>query len=366
MRYLDNNDNTKSCLEKWADGKELLIATCDFWKAGTPMQRSLTGMLRSLLHQMLTQHNHSQLIQPICAGGGCTGAPRYLKTGRILRSSKLYRDLSVPQRLYYDSHYSWTVSMSLDGNDEQLQHLINFFKELARQPAVKVCVSSRPWNIFEDAYADCPNLRLQLLTEQDIKLYVQDMFEKSGRFRQIRAIDLPGCQNLVSDIVQKATGVLLWVYLVVRDLTKGLKNEHDLRTLNKRLHQIPTDLDSFFLQMLDTIEQADRTAVPRVFQIVLTRPRSISLMTLSFVEEEDVDFALHVDLSTTTLASVTDTNDSMLRRLNCLCRGLLEVKRPIMQSSGFRRVEVRWHWEVDHLHRTVEEFLPGDQTETIL
>jgi hypothetical protein len=41
----------------------------------------------------------------------------------------------------------------------------------------------------------------------------------------------PHCETLVPQIVQKAYGVWLWVYLVVRDLLRDLKGEEEFPLL---------------------------------------------------------------------------------------------------------------------------------------
>lgn len=56
MHYLDDNGKTRDFLQKWSEGKILIVASCFFWKGDTKIQKSLTGMLRSLLHQILMQN----------------------------------------------------------------------------------------------------------------------------------------------------------------------------------------------------------------------------------------------------------------------------------------------------------------------
>jgi hypothetical protein len=45
---------------------------------------------------------------------------------------------------------------------------------LATFPSIKICLSGRPWPVFEDAFKSCPSLRLQDLTRKDITLYVDE------------------------------------------------------------------------------------------------------------------------------------------------------------------------------------------------
>lgn len=55
MRYLLEDERTKRYLREWSEAQPLLLASCFFWNAGTPMQKSLNGLLQSLLYEMLSQ-----------------------------------------------------------------------------------------------------------------------------------------------------------------------------------------------------------------------------------------------------------------------------------------------------------------------
>lgn len=62
------------------------------------------------------------------------------------------------------------------------------------------------------------------------------------------------CKNLQIEIVSRAQGVFLWVFLVVRSLVQGLTNADRITDLERRLRSLPTDLETYFRHMLDTIE----------------------------------------------------------------------------------------------------------------
>jgi hypothetical protein len=51
MRYLYEDARIKEYLQQWRSGQHLLIASCFFWNPGTPIQKSLRGLLRSLLNE---------------------------------------------------------------------------------------------------------------------------------------------------------------------------------------------------------------------------------------------------------------------------------------------------------------------------
>ena len=53
MHSLSESGKTREYLEVWAGAKPLLFVPCFFWMAGSSVQKSLNGMLRSLLHDIL-------------------------------------------------------------------------------------------------------------------------------------------------------------------------------------------------------------------------------------------------------------------------------------------------------------------------
>jgi hypothetical protein len=55
MKFLGSDIRTKAALDQWADSDELIIATYFFWMAGTALQKNQEGLLRSLLHTILSR-----------------------------------------------------------------------------------------------------------------------------------------------------------------------------------------------------------------------------------------------------------------------------------------------------------------------
>lgn len=117
-----------------------------------------------------------------------------------------------------------------------------------------------------------------------------------------------GCAELVSDIVDKADGVFLWVVLVVRDRLEGLRNEDGVGDLQRRLKQIPSDLEQYFAHTMGTLHKFYFEQADQLFQTALKAKEHIpSLMTYSFAHGEELDWA--------TLASVEVISEPEFRFL---------------------------------------------------
>jgi hypothetical protein len=152
MRFIKDEDDTKACLRRWAGDRAVMTAACFFWISGTDIQKSQAGMLRSLLYGLLQQ----------CPEISCTVSPwrwRSHETGlRKLDKWALDELVDGFRNLIKSLQASACICLFIDGldefdgNDDSRNAVISLFKEIATYPHVKICVSSRPWLIFQDAF----------------------------------------------------------------------------------------------------------------------------------------------------------------------------------------------------------------------
>jgi len=145
--------------------------------------------------------------------------------------------------------------------------IINIFKSIPISPNLKICLSSRPWVAFENAFNEGPNLRLQDLTYRDIRVYVRDRLESDHRMLQLSEAYPAQKEYFVREILSKANGVFLWVSLVITSLLTGLTNQDDISDLQNRLKGIPPNLGEFYVYMLKGISKDYIEKASRIFQI---------------------------------------------------------------------------------------------------
>jgi hypothetical protein len=113
----------------------------------------------------------------------------------------------------------------------------------AKIPNIKLCVSSRPWTAFENAFGKSSNrIRLEDLTRPDIVRYVSDHLEPYA--------SLSNQDDLIRRVSDKAKGVFLWVYLVVAALKERIEARNDSKQLLKCLEQFPNELEDRFRQSI--------------------------------------------------------------------------------------------------------------------
>ena len=348
MKYLINHPDMERKLEAWAGTKTLVTASYFLWKAGTSMQNSQKGLFRSLLYEILRKCPN--IIRPVCACKAETFQP-FVKdvepwTMEELRGAigELKKQSGVKSRFCF----------FIDGLDEyagQPDDLLEVLESIRAWTDVKLCVSSRPWNEFLDAFTSDPQLALQDLTREDIRMYVRDVLEENPRFRVMKARDSRS-QILVQEIVDKAHGVFLWVVLVVRSLLTGLRNADRISDLQRRLREFPETLEEYFRHILDSIEPFYREQTAQSFEFALEAVEPLSLLTYSFLDEENLETTLASTNNPLTTSDIVIREDDMQRRLNGRCKGLLEVVRGEKRSPNEFPL-----LRIDFLHRTVHDFL---------
>ena len=338
LRFLDDNLNLYDHMIPWAKESTIVRGTCFFWSAGNNLQKSMTGLLRTLLTQLFEQT--PDLIPRVVQ-------PRKWQIARLpgnhvidwteselqdcLREHILYATKSRMVFLLIDGLDEF------EGADEAREDLIDLLVASAAHENVKICLSSRPWNIFRDAFGSYPQLKVEDLTYDDIGLYVRDQLHSNKRFHKLMQYDPSTAEALVGSLISKAAGVFLWVRLVVKQLLKGLRDGDGIRTLRKKVEEIPADLDEFFMRLVDSIEPQNRKEASELLQLALyqekyfTTLHSNCLLDISFIEEGKPDFALDPfydfsGLDFSDPATVAFRLESTMRKLNSRSMGLLEIQ----------------------------------------
>lgn len=154
--------------------------------------------------------------------------------------------------------------LSIDGLDEydadstEINDLAEMLKTICQRNNVKAVISSRPWAVFEDAFAASPRLRLHQLTHKDISFYVSDKMKHDHRMQRLLRLYPKESQALMEEIVEASAGVFLWVRLVVQSLMEGLMNRDGVADLQQRLRDLPIDLDELYRVMLKRVPDAYR------------------------------------------------------------------------------------------------------------
>ncbi|UNI19865.1 hypothetical protein JDV02_006010 [Purpureocillium takamizusanense] len=327
MKMLYHEPRTAELLKAWAGScGGLVIAGFYFWHAGTELQTSHEGLFRSLLHQALSQRLAMSVTSVVSnkwsafslAAPGVRDSP--------LPWEQLVQGLRLLVEEEAESHVRY--AFFIDGLDEYVgnsSRLISLIRNLSSYPNVKICVSSRPWNVFEDEFRQAPNLMLQHRTHDDIALYAEQNLTTNTAFQELQEYNPDYASNLIQNITEKASGVFLWVVLVVRSLIDGLEQGDRPSELQERLDGLPAELDDLFTKMLHGLEGRHFRDAAHLFRMVKASERKPSVLTMSFADSDDADWALNRPVAPIDSKEVWYRAVTMKRRLVSRCKGLLEV-----------------------------------------
>ncbi|KAM4054942.1 hypothetical protein HRG_005758 [Hirsutella rhossiliensis] len=146
-----DHDKTHKALEKWVCPKKHVVAAHYFWTLGSKTQKSQKGLLQTFLYDVFR-------ISPELKGDECT----LHELLDALRRIAEHRAFGVGHCIFIDGIDDF------DGDHFELRHLL---QTLSRSANLKFCLSSRPLNVFEDAFGADPASKLYYihdLTRQDI------------------------------------------------------------------------------------------------------------------------------------------------------------------------------------------------------
>ena len=345
MNYIAHEQFTQDMLQSWAGTTRLVVAKHFFWNAGAPMQKSQQGLLQSLLREMCGQC--LELVPIVCPFRW----KRYHEIGATWTRLEL---LEAFKKLSEQRSLSLKFCFFVDGVDEydgeDKTDIINVLKSLNASPSVKICLSSRPWNIFVSADIH-QRLLLEDHNEYDIQQYVKNKFKEDEQFAILQSGE-PRSSDLVDQIVQNAQGVFLWVRIVVNNLLRGMSNGDSLSDLQKRLESLPTTLTAYFQHMFDNIDEFYREETAEILLICLEGIQPLSLLALWFYEQERVtpNYALQANKTPFVRADVVAIFESTRKRLNARGQDLLEIEVDTTTVEDLM-------YTVRFSHLTVKDFL---------
>ena len=316
MGFICQNHCTIESLRVWSTNKDILVLKFYFWSGGTSLQKSINGLLRSLLWQIL------QRVPNLGLGNGSslTAEPIASWTERRLRT--LFANI-IPQ--VSETH---RICIFLDGLDEfdgDQDELVSWIRETLRNPEIKTCLSSRLYRAFDQAFASSSKLRLQDLTRNDIRKFVVNKFQDKEVLRILptAAEASDWLEWMKNNILDRAEGVFLWVDLAVKDQIRGLKNGDSLRQLEESLECLPDEIEDIYARMLSQIKKQYRKEASLFMQIALYG-RDLSLLSHILAMQPDLDGMLSSPDGMLEHLLIT-SHHTVAKRLATSCAGLLEV-----------------------------------------
>jgi ankyrin repeat protein len=238
---------------------------------GTGLEKSTIGLYRSLLAQLVDK---------------CTGYEEALHfpsvsnqvlDDRLKTNRKMLEHLFRQAVLVIDQQDIMIVIDALDECDEdEVREMVEFFENLGEDA---LCNSRKFRVLFSSRHY--PHIEIQPCIEmvlenqqghfQDIERYLSGKL-KAGKGKQ--------AQEIKRDIHKRASGIFMWVVLVVQILNKASAHGQ-AHVLRKKLQEIPDDLNELFRRIL-TRDRQNMDQMKLCLQWVLYAKRPMKREELYF------------------------------------------------------------------------------------
>ena len=253
MKYLYSDARIPGMLRNWAQSDDFVMASFFFTHLGLPEQKSQEGLLRALLYQIL--HWRPSMIQMALPhmwkelydskNGECSNPSM----------SELEHAFEVVAN---ETRILGKICLFIDGLDEfegDYTMLIGFMVKLASHEHIKIMVSSRPVPECAAAFEEYPKMRLQDLTRGDIAKYVEDIVGSHQYLQRLMRKHPQEASSIIRDVIDKSSGVFLWVILACRSLLDGFADYDRMSELRRRVDELPPELEAMFEHMLRKIKK---------------------------------------------------------------------------------------------------------------
>ncbi|KAK6842738.1 hypothetical protein PG987_003598 [Apiospora arundinis] len=252
MSYIRNDRNTKKLLRVWSRDKDVLVLSFFFWRLGTELQNTMTGLLRSLLYQICEEKggtSKDEICQFILSIESTLGFERHSIPTWTEKSLRVA--FNVALSLVKDEH----ICIFIDGLDEYVgdyDDLFSFLRGIQEGHNIKLCVSSRPEVPLVRRLVHSKQLRLQDFNYADIWCFAKSRLESNNMDIQVIR---NGSDYIATQIAQNAEGVFLWAILVTQAAIQGAESGDDADIILRRIAKTPKAIEDIFASMLGKIDE---------------------------------------------------------------------------------------------------------------
>ncbi|KAK0709320.1 hypothetical protein B0T26DRAFT_652605, partial [Lasiosphaeria miniovina] len=261
----------------------------------------------------------------------------------ISRDPRLKENLKVwakGSEVLVASFFSWTAGMDkLQKTHEGLLRtlLLDLFRK-------------KPQLLATAFPARCKNPMLQLenLTRQDIKLFVKKKLELSPGYQDLASTSPQAARKILSDIVNKAEGVFLWVSVVSGLLEGSFQEGARITDLQAIVDGLPSQVSDLFRYIWDRTSKRFRAEASQYFQVMRACEKVGTNLFGLALWLGDSDTPADLAAAEVTNEYLTGVAKSLERRLMSRTGGLLELTGDL---GGIATMHV------DFMHRTANDWV---------
>ncbi|KAI1491228.1 hypothetical protein F5X96DRAFT_488961 [Biscogniauxia mediterranea] len=257
------------------------------------VQKSLHGMLRELVYQLLLQFpNYFNCIKA-----------RYQSLVLESRSKRPEWDVEnlkqcllslaeLPVQSQVRSRFILFID-ALDENEsaEENKEVVGIMKQLAESFALwkgntsgnilKICLASRPWPLFQKELGNDPRINkfaIHEFTKTDIENYTRQNL--TWAMSEVNKSLESSLEHLIKMIVGKAHGVFIWVRIVVQQLCETIIDGGSSVDLEDYITTLPDELDELYRYTMARIKPSYGLESLVSFRIMLCSKTQLTLKGL--------------------------------------------------------------------------------------
>lgn len=282
------------------------------------------------------------------------------------------------------------LCLFIDGLDEyhphdEHQQLVHDINELASLPNAKICVSSRPWDVFQRSFVNSQQMFvMEDMTRKDILLHVWDELRAAEKDADMARGDFSSQNELATSIVNliadDSQGVFLWVHLIVRALRERITCGQSLHTLQRYVVAFPRQLEDYFRHLIyerisPTWREHSETACALKLASILINSREDlddcgerSFINFWLLKEydnlSDPDFSKSISIRNIPHADLQKQLSRTCVFLDASCRDLLTVTTRNLKNKLLKN-PITTH-VVEFMHRTVYDFIMTDDMQRLI
>ncbi|KAM0134522.1 hypothetical protein ACHAP3_005416 [Botrytis cinerea] len=303
-----------------------------FLARGTIEERTTTGLYRSLLHQLFEKVVELRDSLDWMTADGARGVERNGWSEAALKQTLKHTVEKLGSR---------SLMIFIDALDEcdqkQASGMVFFFEELCElagisQVSLQICFSSRHYPTIVIQKGIELTLEDELGHMEDIQHYTKSKL-RLGRSKQ--------AETLRTEILQKSSGIFLWVVLVLDILNSEYSTGTiSIKKISKRLTEIPPGLNELF-EMILKRDGENLEELQLCLKLILFANRPL--------KPQELYFATQIGLDGECTGS-WDQEDVNVDQMKLFVRS---------SSKGLAEVTKNKASDVQFIHESVRDFLLG-------
>jgi ankyrin repeat protein len=303
-----------------------IIAAFFFNARGSRLEKSPLGLFRSVLHQILQQDH--QLLTEIFED--------FKEKGRTRGKSGRQWEWHLGELQYFfklaftrpNRHRTMIFVDALDECDEESRRdLVYYFRSVtdfayAAGSDLNICLSSRHYPAI--TVQRCPEITVEYGNKADIVRYVNVKLHGSSQVDSAMS-------SLAAQIIWKASGIFLWVVLVVEMFIEMIDDGKTAKDMEDILNDVPMELEELFSNLFRTLKPNERPKALKLLQWVLLAERPLNpadiCLAIAFTSETP-----YMSLQKwKTSGEYVRSYEQMVRMIRSYSRGLIEVTDSVVQ-----------------------------------